>query len=137
MVRRLGIEDSVELRGWVDAGDVPAFLHELDVFVLPSVFEGFGVAAAEAAATGLPVVASDVYGIPDVVQQGETGLLVPAKDVSALAAAMLRLAKDADLRRTMGRAGHNYVASHYDWDANAAQMERLYERVTNRTAVPA
>jgi glycosyltransferase involved in cell wall biosynthesis len=127
LMRQLGIGDAVELRGWVEHEALPAFLNGLDVFVLPSVFEGFGVAAVEAAATGLPVVASNVHGIPDVVRPGETGLLVPAKDVAALGDAIARLVADADLRRAYGEAGRAFVGRHYDWPANARAMELVYK----------
>jgi glycosyltransferase involved in cell wall biosynthesis len=133
LAARLGI--GVDWRGWLQHNDVPAFLQGLDIFVLPSVYEGFGIAAVEAAASGLPVVASDVHGIPDVVSDGETGLLVPAKDASALAQAITRLVEDDALRRRLGEAGRRYVAQRYDWRANTAQMELIYESVLKgRTA---
>jgi glycosyltransferase involved in cell wall biosynthesis len=124
-----GVADAVEFAGWVEQDELPAFLQSLDVFVLPSVYEGFGVAAVEASAAGLPVVASDVHGIPDVVRDGATGLLAPAKDVNALAAAIGRLLDDPAARTAMGRAGREYVAARYDWQANARQMEQLYAEV--------
>ncbi len=128
-IRRMNLESSVELPGWLEHTDVPAFLNQLDVFVMPSIWEGFGVAAAEASASGLPVVATNVYGIPDVVRDGETGLLVPPKDPGALAKAIGRLVEDALLRRKLGAAGRTYVANHYDWTENARQMASIYERM--------
>jgi glycosyltransferase involved in cell wall biosynthesis len=136
MVQRLNLESSVELRGWLDHEAVPGFLNELDVFVLPSTWEGFGVAAAEASAAGLPVVATNVYGIPDVVRDGETGLLVAPKDPGALARAVGRLVEDARLRRRLGEAGHEYVGRHYDWTENAQQMAAIYERLLSSRARP-
>jgi glycosyltransferase involved in cell wall biosynthesis len=126
LARRLEIEDAVELRGWVDHDELPAFLHGLDIFVLPSTYEGFGVAAVEASATALPVVATNVYGIPDVVRDGVTGLLTPDRDAEALAGAIGRLVDDPTLRRSLGEAGRGYVAAHYDWRDNIAQMEAIY-----------
>ena len=131
LARERGVADAVEFRGWVEHEQLPQFLRELDVFVLPSVYEGFGVAAVEASASGLPVVASNVYGLPDAVRHGLTGLLVPAKDPGALADACGRLVEDASLRREMGSAGRAYVAERYDWQQNAAQMERVYELATS------
>jgi glycosyltransferase involved in cell wall biosynthesis len=125
-IRALGIEADVEVCGWVDYGDIPAFLRALDIFVLPSIFEGFGVAAAEASAMALPVVASRVHGIPDVVVDGETGMLVPARDNVALAGAIAHLVEDASLRRSMGAAGREFVQRRYDWQDNAATMARIY-----------
>lgn len=120
----------VRFLGEVPHEDVPAVLRQLDVFAMPSTWEGFGVAALEASAMALPVVASDVHGIPDVVPHGQTGLLVPPGDAGALADALERLAGDADLRRTMGAAGRVFVEQDYRWQDNAALMERLYAEMT-------
>jgi glycosyltransferase involved in cell wall biosynthesis len=128
-IAHLNLESSVDVRGWLDHEDIPGFLRELDVFVLPSTWEGFGVAAAEASAVGLPVVATNVYGIPDVVREGETGLLAPPKDPGALARAIGRLVEDARLRSRLGAAGREYVARHYDWALNAQQMAAIYDRL--------
>jgi glycosyltransferase involved in cell wall biosynthesis len=135
--RRLGISEAVEFSGWVAHDDLPGFLQSLDVFVLPSVYEGFGVAAVEASAVGLPVVATNVYGLPDVVRDGVTGILVPPKEPSLLAEAIGALVEDAALRQRMGRAGRDYVASRYDWQQNAAQMERVYTFLTRTPSAAA
>ena len=127
LARQLEIETRIDFRGDVPHDQVPAVLNELDVFVMPSRSEGFGVAALEASAMHLPVVASRVHGIPDVVSDGATGLLVPPGDVSALADAIRRLVADAELRGTMGRAGRAFVEQRYRWEDNVAQMERLYQ----------
>lgn len=129
LIQRLNLESSVELRGWLEHEDVPGFLKELDVFVLPSTWEGFGVAAAEASAAGLPVVATNVYGIPDVVRDGQTGLLTPPKDPGALARAIGRLVEDPRLRTRLGAAGREYVTRHYDWAHNAEQMASIYQQL--------
>ena len=126
LAKQLGIDAKVDFRGEIPHERVPAVLSEIDIFAMPSLAEGFGVAALEAAAMELPVVASRVHGIPDVVADGQTGLLVPPKDVGALATVVRRLAGDADLRATMGRAGRAFVEERYRWQENVAQMERLY-----------
>ncbi len=126
LAENLGLRDRVQFLGAVAHKDVPGVLQRLDIFAMPSTWEGFGVAAIEASAMELPVVASDVHGIPDVVISGETGLLVPPRDVAALAGAIARLAGDASLRRTMGAAGRAFVERAYRWQDNAALMERLY-----------
>ena len=128
-IARLGLADVVELAGWLDHDNVPAFLRDLDIFVLPSTWEGFGVSAVEASATGLPVVASNVHGIPDAVLDGKTGLLVPPKDPAALATALSHLIDDPALRTRLGAAGRDFVARNYDWRQNVRQMELLYERL--------
>lgn len=125
-VERLGLQGQVEMAGWVEHEALPEFLAELDVFVLPSTWEGFGVAAAEASAMEIPVVATNVFGIPDVVRDGVTGLLVEPKDAAALARAAGRLIEDAGLRRSLGKAGREYVGRHYDWRQNVRQMSAIY-----------
>jgi glycosyltransferase involved in cell wall biosynthesis len=133
--RRLGLGEAVEFRGWVEHEAVPAFLRSLDVFVLASTYEGFGVAAVEAAACALPVVATNVYGIPDVVSDGVTGLLVPPRRPRALADAIARLVEDPRLRSAMGDAGRAYVQAHFDWAANVRQAEAVYDRLLRRRDV--
>jgi glycosyltransferase involved in cell wall biosynthesis len=76
------------------------------------------------------VVASNVHGIPDAVLDGKTGLLVPPKDAQALASALARLIEDPAERADLGRTGREFVSANYDWQANTAQMLRLYERLT-------
>ncbi|HXK33471.1 MAG TPA: glycosyltransferase, partial [Dehalococcoidia bacterium] len=85
---RLG--DRVRFHPWVEHERLAELLREYDIFAIPSTWEGFGVSAVEAAAMGLPVVGSDVHGIPDVVLNGETGLLAPPGDPRALADAIVR-----------------------------------------------
>lgn len=125
-----GLRAHVEFLGEVAHDDVPAVLQRLDIFAMPSTWEGFGVSALEASAMELPVVASNIHGIPDVVLGGETGLLLPPADVGALADAIALLAGDASLRSTMGAAGRAYVERAYRWQDNAALMERLYADMT-------
>lgn len=123
----LNLGGHVRFLGEVPHEAVPEILRDLDIFAIPSTWEGFGVAAVEAAACALPVVGSNIHGIPDVVQDGETGLLVPPADPSALAAALEALIADPARRGRMGVAGRALVEREYDWAKNAAQMERLYE----------
>ena len=126
LAARLGLVDRVEFTGEVPHDHVPQTLARMNVFAMPSTWEGFGVAALEAAAVELPVVASNVHGIPDVVEDGVTGILVPPKDVAALSQAILRLLRDPEERRRMGRAGREMVATRYSWADNARRMEALY-----------
>jgi glycosyltransferase involved in cell wall biosynthesis len=129
LAEQLGLARHVEFRGEVPHERVPDVLAELDIFAMPSRAEGFGVAALEAAAMELPVAGSRVHGIPDVVEDGVTGLLVPPGDAAALAQAIGRLARDGALRAELGRAGRALVERRYRWEENAAQMERLYDHL--------
>ncbi len=126
LTRDLDIEANVTFLGEIPHEGVPSALAAFDIFAMPSRAEGFGVAAIEAAAMGVPVVGSDVHGIPDVVDQGRTGLLVPPGDEQALARSIARLADDVQLRKTMGENARSFVGERYDWRENTAQMERIY-----------
>lgn len=125
----LGIADRVDFAGRIPTADIPAFMSGLAVFAMPSRAESFGVAAVEAAASGRPVVASRVGGLPEVVADGETGILVPPEDPARLAEALVTLLDDAVLRQRMGQAGRKLVETRYDWNANVSRMEEIYERV--------
>ncbi|NKC11604.1 MAG: glycosyltransferase [Gammaproteobacteria bacterium] len=106
--------------------DVPGWLQAADVGVLASRHEGFSNAVLEYMAAGLPVVATDVGGNRDAVMHGNTGLLVPAGDVDALAGALLRLADDVSLRRTLGAASAARVETTYALDRIVDRYDELY-----------
>lgn len=133
MIISLGMETRVTLTGPVSHEQIPDYLRSFDLFVVPSLTnrESFGVAAVEASATGLPVIASRVGGLPEVVLDGKTGLLVPPGDIDALATAMSRLLTDPALRTQMGQAGRQFVLENYRWEDNAKLMEQLYNEVLN------
>lgn len=126
--RRLGVEERVRFRGRIPPAEVPGFLANLDVLVMPSRRESFGVAALEAAAASLPVVATRVGGIPEAVADGETGILVPPEDPEGLAAA-LRSLLDPERRLALGRAGRRRVEESLSLDACGLRMEDVYHRV--------
>jgi glycosyltransferase involved in cell wall biosynthesis len=126
----------VHLTGFVEHTAVPAVLASLDVLVLPSAYEEMGSVLTEAMASGLPVVASDVGGIPEVVRDGVTGLLVPPGDVDALAAALDRLVADPCLRARLS-AGARARAADYAWPRLAARVAAVYARVRGGNALEA
>ena len=128
---QLELDAQTQFVGKVAHRDVPAWLNRMDIFVAASRLdsESFGVAVIEASSCALPVVVSDAGGLPEVVQQGETGLIVPREDVAALHAAMKRLVLDADLRQTMGSAGREFVRREYEWDSCVDRMLSCYEAV--------
>src|SRR5262249_2670387 len=125
MVRRSGLDSRVELLPAVPHSQVPEVLSRIDIFVVPSLSESFGVAAVEASACGLPVVASRVGGLPEVVVDGETGLLVPPSDSPALANALDRLIGSEELRVRFGRNGRAFVEQLYSWDRCVDVLQRL------------
>jgi glycosyltransferase involved in cell wall biosynthesis len=119
-----GVADRVVFAGYRD--DVPAVLAALDVFVLPSWIEGLPLVALEAMAQARPVVASAVGGTPELVVDGETGLLVPAKDVDALARAIDKLLADPDLARRLGDTGRRRVREQFSAAGAAERVLELY-----------
>jgi 2-deoxystreptamine N-acetyl-D-glucosaminyltransferase/2-deoxystreptamine glucosyltransferase len=121
------------MTGFVEHSAVPAVLASLDVLVLPSAYEEMGSVLVEAMASGLPVVASAVGGIPEVVRDGETGLLVPPGDVAALAGVLDRLAADPELRARLA-AGARARARDYAWPRLAGEVAAVYRRVRREAA---
>ena len=124
MGRLLGLGQEVSFLGFV--ADTPAFLAGIDIFVLPSLHEGLGVAALEAMAAGKAVVASRVGGLAEVIADGETGLLVPPGDSRALGEAIAKLIADPSLARAMGRRAAAHVREHFTVEKMAAQNETYY-----------
>ncbi len=132
LVQELGLQGRVEFPGWVDPAEIPRTYRAFDVFVAPSRIEAFGVAVLEAAACGLPAVVTKVGGLPEVVEDGVTGLVVPPEDPVALAEALRRLVADREGRRRMGAAARRFVAARYRWEDTAERMEQLYRQVIMR-----
>ena len=124
----------VELAGERD--DVPAVLAASDVFVLPSFSEGMPMSVLEAMAAGLPVVASAVGGVPELVDDDVTGLLVPPGDETALAGALERALGDMALRRRLGAAGRTRVEEHFALDAFREAHVRLYREELAARGLP-
>jgi L-malate glycosyltransferase len=133
LTRELGISAETEFMGFVPHEQVSDVLNRLSVFAAPSIMdsESFGVAVVEASACELPVVVSDVGGLPEVVKPGVTGFVVPPRDPEAIAAAFLALLQNDELRKEMGRAGRKLVEENYEWLENASRMERVYDSVLN------
>jgi glycosyltransferase involved in cell wall biosynthesis len=124
MIEALDLTREVTLCGFVT--DMPQFLAGLDLFVMPSLYEGLGVAALEAMAAGKAVVASRVGGLAEVVLDCETGLLVPPGDADGLARAIARLLSDESLRTAFGRRGAERVAQSFSLERMASQNEQCY-----------
>jgi glycosyltransferase involved in cell wall biosynthesis len=109
--------------------DVPRLMAACDVFVLASQWEGFGLVFAEAMAAGKPVVGTSVSAVPEVVADGETGILVPPRDAGALAAGLLRLLGDPAERRRMGRNGYDRVRARFAAGRMVDETLAVYEEV--------
>jgi glycosyltransferase involved in cell wall biosynthesis len=123
LAAELGVADRV-----LCLGALPHFsewLGRADLFLLPSETESFGLAALEALACGVPVIASDVGGLPEVVRHGETGLLVPPGDPAALAAAVASLLDDEPRRQRLGQAGREDAVARFAPEPAVLAYERV------------
>lgn len=127
--KELGIGSKVRFEGFVsDTSEKALFYKASDVFVLPSIQECFPIVNLEAMASGIPIVASKIGGIPDAVRDGETGLLVQPEDPSALAEAVIRLLQDQQFRNRMAKEGQQ-KAQDFSWQKIAEQTAKLYKDV--------
>jgi glycosyltransferase involved in cell wall biosynthesis len=126
-IQDLDLQDHVQLLG--ECRDVPAVLRQASLFVMSSRTEGISLTLLEAMACGLPVVATRVGGNTEVVQDGQTGWLVPAGDVQRLADAVERLWLDVEEGRRFGLAGRERVVRHFDIERMVRQYEDLYREV--------
>ena len=124
LAHELKIADRVHIVGFQDP--VQPFLAALDLYVHPALMEGFGIAVVEAMAMGKAVVATTTGGIPEVVAQGETGLLVLPGDAESLAETVVLLLEDRTRREQMGLCGRRRAQERFSLDAYVAHMEQLY-----------
>lgn len=129
LARQLGLVRNFSVRFTGIRRDVPAILGASDVFVLTSRWEGLGLVFLEAMAAELPVLATRVSAVPEVVRDGETGRLVPPDDPEALATAMLELAADEPARRAMGAAGRARVREHFGLERMVEETLAVYDEV--------
>ncbi|GIW56728.1 MAG: hypothetical protein KatS3mg082_3132 [Nitrospiraceae bacterium] len=127
LVERYGLGARVTWTGYI--GDQDAIYRQIDVLVVPSLQEPFGLVAAEGAARGLPVVASRVGGLTAVVREGLTGFLAEPGDPRALASKLRILIQNPELRREMGRAGREYVTRHFSADLMCERFEQFLSTV--------
>ena len=137
-LRRLAepLDGHVIFAGPLAFADLPLALALADVYVQPSVFEAFGLPVVEAMASGLPVVASDGGALPEQVEQGVTGYVVPAGDARELSAALVRVLADPGLAERLGRAGLERARRSLTWDMAAERLLELYEDVAVPGARP-
>ena len=131
--RALGMSDRVRRIGFLPDPDLLAAAYrEARAFVLPSDYEAFGLVLLEAMAQGTPVVASRVGGIPEIVDDGVSGLLVPPGSPDAVYGALARLWADPELGRRLGDVGRRTVVPRYSWDRLADGLDRIYREVAHR-----
>lgn len=125
----LHISEKVEFIPDVANESVPYYLDKLDIYCAFSRSESFGVAVLEASACGLPVVTSDVGGLPEVVDDNESGYITNIHDIPKIVEKLYSLVMDPAKRTAMGKAGREFVQNNYDWDQNVTEMEQVYQSV--------
>jgi glycosyltransferase involved in cell wall biosynthesis len=128
---QLGVAESVQFPGWVDGSAKSALLQAAAVFVLPSHLEAMPMSVLEAMALGLPVVATRVGGIPQAVRDGVDGLLVPPRDATALANALIRLLTDMEFRCALGSSGRQRVQEQFATELIIPRVRTVWATVLN------
>ena len=133
MAQSLGVADRLSITGMCT--DVPAWISCFDIFVLPTMWEGMGRVFLEAQAAGIPVIGTKVGGVPDVVRDGETGILIQPNDVKALAEMIELLITNAELRRRMGVAAAQFASNEqFQVEFMVRKIEEVYEQAWQRRA---
>lgn len=124
-----GVEDKVQVRGWIGAGEKDRVFRNAHVLILPSYSEGFPISILEAMAYGIPVVATDVGGIAEAIEDGVNGYLIKPGECEELAERIERLAVSSALRGRMGRSGHALASRKFALPVIAKQLEELYDEL--------
>jgi colanic acid/amylovoran biosynthesis glycosyltransferase len=143
LISRLGLQGKVELTGPLPQREVIRHVREAAAFAAPCVVgsdgnrDGLPTVLLEAMALGTPCVSTDVTGIPEVLRDGETGLMVPQRDPAALAGALARLFGDAGLRTFLAGRARRRIEAHFDARRNAAMLRRVFEEAGSPTGVAA
>jgi len=129
LASQLKIDDVTRFTGFIPYKDIATYHNMLDIYVAVSTYpdESFGVAILEASASGKPVIVSSVGGLPEVVMDGETGIIVPPKDEIATAEAIETFLIDNAKREKMGKAGREFVINNYDLNNNVMNMISIYK----------
>lgn len=128
------VASQVKFTGFVPHSQLPARYLDADVLINPSLSEAFGMSLVEAMAMEVPTIAARVGGMPEVIAVGQTGLLFEANDVSGLAAAIVHLLSNSELRQTMGKAGRQRASNFFSWDRIAENTVGQYEKICDRAA---
>jgi glycosyltransferase involved in cell wall biosynthesis len=126
----LGLQERVHFLG--NRRDVPALLQAMDIFVLPSHSEGVSLAVLEAMAAGLPVIVSEVGGLPEIVRHEENGLLIPPKDPEALARSLARLLENPGLAASLGQKAREHIETHYSLEKMGQVVNAAYDELVKK-----
>ncbi|MBI3633473.1 MAG: glycosyltransferase family 4 protein [Candidatus Vogelbacteria bacterium] len=126
LVDELGLEDRVEMLPFAYHDQMVNQLSASDIFIRPSLSEGLGISFLEAMAVGLPIIATNVGGIPDFLTDGKTGLFCEVNNPKSIADKVMRLIKEPDLYKSLSRNGRTLVEQKYNWDMIASKFNQLF-----------
>ena len=132
LAKKMNIYEITEFIGQVSNHEVPHYLNNMDIYVAMSRVESFGVAVVEASACSLPVVVSNVGGLPEVVIDGETGFIVETENIDDCAKKLIHLINDESVIKRMGTAGRNFVKKQYEWELCFKQLDSVYGRIMHK-----
>ena len=130
MVKKLKLGKCIKFAGFLP--DISIYLAKFDLYVQPSLSESFGLAIVQAMSVGLPVVATETGGIPEVVTTGKTGILVPSKDSKALSSAILEIIRDPKMAQKMGETGRKDARLKFNLDDMITELEQIYEEMATQ-----
>lgn len=133
LVKELNLEKDVEFLGRISLDEVSNVFNTFDIAVFPSLKESFGVAAVEAQACGIPVIVSNVGGHPEVVLDGETGLIVESENTDELSEALLKLINNKDLRENISKNTRNFIKENYELNLNFNDIENIYNEILKKS----
>jgi glycosyltransferase involved in cell wall biosynthesis len=131
IISDMGMAGQVKFIGYVPDDLMASYYQNASMFVMPSLFEPFGMTTQEAMACGVPVIASKYGGIRTVISNKENGILVDPKDADEFAAEMIRLLTDEDWNHRIGKAGHELIREHYSWEVMAARHLEFYSNYSH------
>jgi len=135
--KELGIAENIIFHGYLSGEPLQKLYGKASIFVLPSIVdnrgftEGLGTVLIEALINNCAVIAADVGGIPDIVKNGETGLLFPEKDVDSLAMSILKIIEDDELRKNLAKNGRRFVEENFSWESITDKYEAVYNSLKN------
>jgi len=133
LCRKTGVEDNIYFAGF--RTDLEKILPCLDILLHPASMEGLGVSLLQAAASGVPIIGARAGGIPEVINEGINGYLIPPADSRAIIDSVISLLQDPEKRRRFGMAGRNMVESYFSIDAMVEAYKRLYDEITGKDRI--
>ncbi|MFZ2324244.1 MAG: glycosyltransferase [Ignavibacteriaceae bacterium] len=133
LVSKLNIKSKIEFAGYINPDLVPQYHNMIDISVFPSIEESFGVAVLEASACCKPVIVSRVGGMPEVVDENETGFIVEKQNPEAIAKALKKLVDNSVLRSEMGKKGRNKVINEFNWNDSVKKMLSIYNELLSNS----